>query len=106
MKLTLMKVLILTLLISANYKLKREDRGVGNRGGCGFIISDKVAYTEITMNTNLTKIEVKWIKIKSSNIFLCGFYRSSGYCKLDNFLGYFTECMNKLKGKKALWIGG
>ena len=33
------------------------------------------------------------------------FYRSKGYSKLDNFLDYFTECMNKLKGKKVIWIG-
>ena len=38
------------------------------------------------------------------NIYICGFYRSNGYCKLDNFLDYF-ECMNKLKGKKVIWIG-
>ena len=36
---------------------------------------------------------------------ICGFYRSKGYSKLDNFLVYFTECMNKLKGKKVIWIG-
>ena len=94
-----------TLNIPANYKFKREDRGTGTRGGCGFIISDKVAYTDVKINTSLTNIEAKWIKIKSSNIYICGFYRSSGYCKLNNFLDYFTECMNKFKGKKVIWIG-
>ena len=71
MKLTLMIALILTVLI---YLLNREDRAIGTRGGCGFIISDKVAYTEISLNTNLTNIEAKWIRIKSSNIFISGFH--------------------------------
>ena len=48
-----------SLNIPANYKLKREDKGICTRGGCRFIISDKVAYTEIAMNTNLTNIEAK-----------------------------------------------
>ena len=96
-----------TLNIPANYTFKRTDRGTGTRGGCGIIISNKIAHidTDITMKTNLTNIEAKWIKIKTSNIYICGFYRSSGYCKLDNFLDYFTECMKKLKGKKVIWIG-
>ena len=94
-----------TLNIPANYSFKRLDRGTGSRGGCGLIISDKVAYSPVTINTNLCDIEARWIKIKSSNIYICGFYRSSGYCKLDNFLDYFSECMNKLKGKKIIWIG-
>ena len=94
-----------SLNIPANYTFKRKDRGTGSRGGCGLIISNKVAYAEVKIDTSLTHIEAKWIKIKSSNIYICGFYRSSGYCKLDNFLDYFTECMNKLRGKKVIWIG-
>ena len=91
-----------SLNIPANYTFLRNDRVTGPRGGCGLIISNKVAYYDkIKVNiTNLSNIEAKWIKIKSSNFYICGFYRSQGYCKLENFLDYFTECMNKLKGKK------
>ena len=68
------------------------------------IISDKVSYRPINLKTNLSNIEAKWNKLKESSIYICGFYRSSGFCKLDNFLDYFCECMNKLKGKKVIWI--
>ena len=95
-----------TLNIPVNYTFLRNDRGTGSRGGCGLIISNKLAYDDkIKVNTTLSNIESKWIKVKGSNIYICGFYRSNGYCKLDNFLDYFTECMNKLKGKKVIWIG-
>ena len=95
-----------TLNIPANYTFLRKDRGSGSRGGCGLIISNKIAYDDkVKIDTNLSTIEAKWIKIKNSNFFICGFYRSKGYCKLDDFLDYFTECMNKLKGKKVIWIG-
>ena len=94
-----------TLNIPVNYTFLRNDRGTGSRGGCGLIISNKLAYDDkIKVNTTLSNIESKWIKVKGSNIYICGFYRSNGYCKLDNFLDYFTECMNKLKGKKVIWI--
>ena len=45
-----------TLNIPANYTFKRTDRGTGTRGGCGIIISNKIAHidTDITMKTNLT----------------------------------------------------
>ena len=61
--------------IPTNYNFKRADRGTGSRGGCGIIISDKVAYidADVTMKTNLTNIEAKWNKIKTSNIYVCGF---------------------------------
>ena len=71
-------------------------------------LRNNVAYDDkIKVNvTTLLNLEAKWIKIKSSNLYIiCGFYRSKGYCKLDNFLDYFTECMNKLKGKKVIWMG-
>ena len=57
------------------------------------------------MKTDVSNIEAYWIKISSINIYICGFYRSSGYCKLENFIEYFTQCMKKLKGKKVIWIG-
>ena len=94
-----------SLNIPNNYSFIRVDRGTGSRGGCGMMISDQIAYSPARIITNLSNIEAKWIKIKSSNIYICGFYRSSGYCKLDNFLDYFSECMNKLKGKKVIWLG-
>ena len=81
----------------ANYTFLRNDRGTGSRGGCGLLISNKVAYDDklkvnVTPLTNieakwigddklkvnvtpLTNIEAKWIKIKSSNFYICGFYR-------------------------------
>ena len=93
----------------ANYTFLRNDRGTGSRWGCGLLISNKVAYDyKLKVNvTPLSNIEAKWIKIKSSNFnsIYSGFYRSKGYSKLDNFLDYFTECMNKLKGNKVIWIG-
>ena len=95
-----------SLNIPANYTFLRNDRGTGSRGGCGLLISNKVAYDDkVKVNTNISNIEAKWIKVKSGNFYVCGFYRSTGYCKLDNFLDYFTECMIKLKGKKVIWIG-
>ena len=95
-----------TLNIPVTYTFLRNDRGTGSRGGCGLIISNKLAYDDkIKVNTTLSNIESKWIKVKGSNIYICGFYRSNRNCKLDNFLDYFTECMNKLKGKKVIWIG-
>ena len=95
-----------TLNIPANYTFLRNDRGTGSRVGCWLIISNNLAYDDnVKVNTTLSNIESKWIKVKGSNIYICGFYRSSGYCKLDNFLDYFTDCMNKLKGKKVIWIG-
>ena len=94
-----------SLNIPINYTFKRLDRGKGSRGGCGMIISDKVSYRPINLKTNLSNIEAKWIKLNESSIYICGFYRSSGFCKLDNVLDYFCECTNKLKGKKIIWIG-
>ena len=95
-----------TLNIPTNFSFLRHDRGTGSRGGCGIIINNKIAYDDkVKIKTNLSDIEAKWIRIKSSNIYICGFYRSKGYCKLDKFIDYFTECMNKLKGKKVIWIG-
>ena len=34
-----------SLNIPTNYSFKRVDRGTGSRGGCGMIISDKIAYS-------------------------------------------------------------
>ena len=94
-----------SLNIPPNYEFKRVDRGSGSRGGCGMIISNTCAYTPIPMKTDVDNIEAYWIKISNINIYICGFYRSRGYCKLENFIEYFTQCMKKLKGKKVIWIG-
>ena len=90
-----------SLNIPLNYTLKRADCGTGTRGGCGIIISNKCELEPFT----ISKVEANWIKLKNSKLHVCGFYRSNGYCKLDNFIDYMTECMNKLKGKKVIWIG-
>ena len=94
-----------SLNIPPNFTFLRADRGTGTRGGCGMLVSNKCAVTPVTIKTDLTHIEAKWLKIKGCNIYVCGFYRSKGFCKIDNFLDYLTECMNKLKGKKVIWIG-
>ena len=94
-----------SLNIPPNYTFLRADRGTGSRGGCGILISKTCAFSPVTINTNLDHIETKWIKIQGSNLYVCGFYRSNGFCKLENFLDYMTECMIKLKGKKVIWIG-
>ena len=94
-----------SLNIPIGYEFKRADRGTSTRGGCGILISNKCAYSPVKMTTNISTIEAFWIKIKNSNIFICGFYRSKGYCKLDDFLSYVADCMKKLKGKKVIWIG-
>ena len=69
------------------------------------IISNKCAYTPVTIKTDVDNIEAYWIKLSNINIYICGFYRSQGYCKLENFIEYFNVCMQKLKGKKVIWIG-
>ena len=69
------------------------------------IISNNCAYTPVKIKSKITNTEALWIKLKSSNIYVCGFYRSTGFWKLDNYLEYFIECMKKLQGKKVIWIG-
>ncbi len=94
-----------TLNIPTTFDLLRNDRGVGSRGGCGILINKNCAYKPVTMKSKLDNIEAIWIKISSSNIYVCGFYRSNNYCDIDNFVEYIIECMNRLKGKKVIWIG-
>ena len=96
-----------TLNLPATFDFVRKDRAVGSRGGCGLLISRNCAYTKFDIKTNIDndKIEAVWVKIKSSNIYVCGFYRSNNYCKIDTFIDYMTECMSKLRGKRVIWIG-
>ena len=67
-----------TLKIPANNTFLHHDRGTGFRGGCGLMISNRVAYNEnVKVNTSISNIEAKWIKIKNINI--CGFYRQQDF---------------------------
>ena len=94
-----------SLNIPIGYHFIRNDRGIGSRGGCGMIISNNCAYSPVKIKSKLTNIEAVWIKLTNSNIYICGFYRSTGFWKLDNYLDYFIECMKKLQDKKVIWIG-
>ena len=94
-----------TLNLPVSFDFIRKDRGVGSRGGCGLLISRNCAYKVLEMKTNVDGIEAVWVKIKSSNIHICGFYRSNNYCKIDKFIEYMSKCMSKLKGKRVIWIG-
>ena len=94
-----------TLNLPLSHDFIRKDRGVGSRGGCGILINRKCAYSEFQIKTKLDNIEAVWIKIKSSNIYVCGFYRSNNFCDIDTFLDYMMDCMSKLQGKKVIWIG-
>ena len=69
------------------------------------MVSKKLAYTELKMDSKLDNIEAKWIKLKASKINICSFYRSGNYCSVDNFIDYINFCMKKLNGKKVVWIG-
>ena len=69
------------------------------------MISKKLAYSELSMDSKLDNIEAKWIKLENSKINICSFYRSANYCNVDNFIDYLNFCMKKLNGKKVVWIG-
>ena len=94
-----------TLNLPATFDFVRKDRAVGSRGGCGLLISRNCAYRKFDIKVNFDHIEAVWVKINSSNIYVCGFYRSNNYCKIDTFIDYMSECMSKLKGKRVIWIG-
>ena len=94
-----------SLNLPASYNFIRKDRDGGSRGGCGLLVNRKCAYTEIKIDTNIKNVEAVWVKLKTCNIYLCGFYRSNNFCNIDTFLDYMAECMSKLKNKKVIWIG-
>jgi exonuclease III len=94
-----------TINVPTSLNLIRCDRPNSSRGGCGLMISKKLAYTELNMNSKLDNIEAIWAKLKSSKINICSFYRSGNYCSVDNFVDYINFCMKKLNGKKVIWIG-
>ena len=94
-----------TLNIPSSYNILRCDRPNSSRGGCGIVVNKKLEYTELSINSTLQNIEAIWIKLKSSKINVCSFYRSNNYCSVDNFIDYMNLCMKKFKGKKVIWIG-
>ena len=94
-----------TLNIPSSYNIIRCDRPNSSRGGCGMLISKKVEYTELLVDSKISNIEAVWIRHKSSKINICSFYRSANYCSVDNFIDYLNYCMDKFKGKKVIWIG-
>ena len=94
-----------TLNIPSSFSIIRCDRPNSSRGGCGMVINKKLDYSELLVDSKLDNIEAVWIKLKSSKINICSFYRSSNYCSVDNFIDYMNHCMQKFRGKKVVWIG-
>ena len=94
-----------TLNIPSSFNIIRCDRPNSSRGGCGMVISKKLDYSELLVDSKLQNIEAIWIKLKSSKINICSFYRLSNCCSIDNFIDYINYCMHRFKGKKVVWIG-
>ena len=94
-----------TLNIPSSFNIIRCDRPNSSRGGCGMVINKKLDYSELLVDSKLDNIEAVWIKLKSSKINVCSFYRSGNYCSVDNFIDYINYCMQKFRGKKVVWIG-
>ena len=79
-----------TINIPSSFDLIRKDRDSSSRGGCALLINRNLAYKVVEIETNIETIEAIWIKIKSSNMYICGFYRSNNYCHIDNFIDYIN----------------
>ena len=94
-----------TINIPSAFDFVRKDRPGSSRGGCALIINRKLAYKIVEIDVDVENIEAIWLKVKSSNIHICGFYRSSNYCHIDNFIEYMNFCMRKLRGKRIIFIG-
>ena len=94
-----------TLNIPSSFDFIRKDRENSCRGGCALLVNKKMAYKVVECGPGIKNIEAIWIKIKSSNIYICGFYRSNNYCHIDTFIEYMNKCMKKLRGKRVMWIG-
>ena len=69
-----------TINIPSSFNLMRCDRPNSSRGGCGLMINNKLAYTELVMDSKLDNIEALWVKLKNSKINVCCLYRSGNYC--------------------------
>ena len=94
-----------TINIPSSFDFIRKDRENSARGGCALLVNKKVAYKVVEFGPEIKTIEAIWIKVKSSNIYICGFYRSNNYCHIDTFIEYINTCMKKLRGKRVMWIG-
>ena len=94
-----------TINIPTSFDFIRCDRPNSTRGGCGLMISRKLEYAELKMDSKINNIEAIWVKLKSCQINICCFYRSEKFCSVDNFIDYLNFCMKKLSGKKVVWIG-
>ena len=94
-----------TINIPTSFDFIRCDRPNSTRGGCGLLISRKLAYAELKMDSRINSIEAIWVKLKNCKINICSFYRSEKFCSVDDFIDYMNFCMKKLSGKKVVWIG-
>ena len=65
-----------TLNIPSSFNFIRKDRENSSRGGCALLVNKNLAYDVVSIGTKTKTIEALWIKIKSSNIYICGFYLS------------------------------
>ena len=87
------------------YEFFRSDRkSDSGHGGCGILVNKNLEYKELKLEKS-DKIEAVWIALKNPNIYVCGFYRSSKLCPVDDFIDYMADCMIKLNGKKVIWLG-
>ena len=94
-----------TLNIPSSHNFIRKDRKVGSRGGVGMIISKRLKYEEVEIDSGLPNVEAIWIKLLDTQTYVCGFYRSSKQWPVDKFIDYMNFCMQKIKGKKVIWLG-
>ena len=94
-----------TLNIPSSFNIIRCDRPNSSRGGCGMVISKKLHYSELSVDSKLQTIKEIWRKFKSRKINVCSFYRSGNCCSVANFVDYMNYCTNKFKGKIFFWNG-
>ena len=87
------------------YEFYRGDRSSDSgRGGCGLLVNKNLEHKELKLAKS-ENIEAVWVYLKHSNVYICSFYRSSKLCPVDEFLDFMADCMNKLSGKKVIWLG-
>ena len=87
------------------YEFYRCDRSNDKgRGGCGLLVNKKLEHIKVELEKR-DCIEAVWIALKNPKIYICSFYRSNKLCPIDEFLDYMADCMNKLNGKKVIWLG-
>ena len=68
-----------TLNIPPSFPIIRCDRPNSSRGGCGVVISKKLAYTELLVESKLPNVEAVWIRLVDTKINICSFYRSANF---------------------------